>query len=450
MALIPFDTFVFSHRALEHRTVRLGYELEGGGQRLQIEEKLFVPFDPQLDIIDPADLDAALTGLHLIGGISYWKTCCPPQILIEDNALSSWDASFWNEVYTQGLGEFFFRNQLDSNNKVRFPPGCPATDKLPISREAEGIPLVLVGGGKDSIVSHEILRLAARPHCLLFFGDSSHIEMLIKQIDAQRLMVERHLDPQLFDLNAAGAFNGHIPISAYYAFAAQFIAVIGGFGAIIASNERSASQGNLSVGEFEVNHQWSKGIRFEELFQEWQRRHLNRRPTYFSLLRPLSELRIAREFAKYPEHFTQFSSCNLNFRQRGDRPSQRWCGHCSKCLFVFTMLAPWLGEQTLAHIFGNNLFANDGSRSIIAELLGVEGHKPFDCVGSPEEVAAALWLCHSQGRYRDTPAGQVFIDHILPKLQSPHQLLENLLTPTDEHRIPPTWLNLIHAYLADG
>lgn len=448
MVSLPFDSFVFTHRALEQRTLRLGYQLKGRGQRLDIEEKLFIPFAPSLDEVDAADLDAALTGLHLIGGISYWKTCCPAQILIERNELSAWDAAFWNEVYTQGLGEFFFRNQLDPENKVSFPPGRPATNTPSASREAEGAALVLVGGGKDSIVSHEILRQAAQTHCLFYVGEPTHIESLIAPIDAPRLMVERRLDPKLFDLNSAGALNGHIPVSAYYAFAAQLIAVLGGFGAIIASNERSASQGNLIAGEFEVNHQWSKGVRFEELFQRWQRYHLRCRPTYFSLLRPLSELRIAREFAKYPEHFAHFTSCNLNFRQRAERPSQRWCGRCSKCLFVFAMLAPWLKQQTLKPIFGANLFARDENQSVIAQLLGIEGHKPFDCVGSPEEMAAALWLCYAQGRYRDTSAGRVFIEHILPELHDPEQLVNKLLAPADEHRLPPAWLNLVHTYLA--
>ena len=114
------------------------------------------------------------------------------------------------------------------------------------------------------------------------------------------------------------------------------------------------------------------------------------------------------------------------------------------------MLAPWLSEQTLEHIFGNNLFDNDDNRLIIAELLGVEGHKPFDCVGSPEEVAAALWLCYSQGRYRDTSPGKVFMEQVLPQLQDPDQLVNNLFGPVNEHQIPPKWLNLVNNYLADG
>ncbi len=416
MKLLPFDTLMFTHRAIEQRTVRLGYELKGRNERLALEEQLTLPFDPDFDRLDSADLEAALTGLHLIAGISYWKTCCPPQIFLENTVLSPWEASFWNEVYTQGLGEFFFRNRLDPNDQVHFP----ADDSIvPAShgQEASGPALVLVGGGKDSIVSHEILRQATQPHTLFYVGNSRHIDPLIATLDAPRLIFRRRLDPKLFDLNATGAFNGHVPVSAYYAFAAQLVAVLSGFGAIIASNERSASQGNLGIGELEVNHQWSKGSRFEILFQEWQRRYLHCWPAYFSLLRPLSELRIGREFAKYPAHFQHFSSCNQNFRQGTRSLPQRWCGRCSKCLFVFILLAPWIEDSILESIFGGNLLLHAENRRIVMELLGLVGHKPFDCVGSPDEVAAALWLCHTQGRFRETETGRIFMDQVLPGMQ---------------------------------
>lgn len=447
---LPYDTFVFTHRVLEGCTVRLGYRLEGGGQRLELEETLQLPFAMQRDEDHRGDVDAALTGLHLIGGISYWKICCPMNIQIMNAAISPWDTTFWNEVYTQGLGEFYYRNKINPQDRVAFPQQGKWNNRDFTPQQAEGEALLLVGGGKDSVVSHQILRRAKQAHQVFYVGDSQQIEPLIAGFQAPRLLVGRRLDPILFELNASGALNGHVPVSAYYAFVAQLIAVLGGFGSIIASNERSASSANLHIGPLEVNHQWSKGVRFESLFQQWQRHHLRRIPTYFSVLRPLSELHIASCFSRFPAHFTHFSSCNRNFRQRGRRPADRWCGRCSKCIFVFTMLGPWLEEQDMGRIFGGNFLADDENLSTLAQLLGLEGHKPFDCVGTPDEVAAALYLCHTQGRYHDLPALRMLAERVLPRIIDPDRLVESLLTPVDEHLIPQRWVSLLHEFLEDG
>ena len=445
---LAYDSFIFTHRSLQGRTVRLGYRLEGKHNGIDLEERLQLPFDPQFRDKDTRDIEEALMGLHLIAGISYWKTCCPLQIQIEgDKGLSRWDVSFWNEVYTQGLGEFFFRNGIDPRGRVNFPSHWSADEGSPAITEVHGPALVLVGGGKDSILTHEILQWSGRSHKLFYVGKQQHIEPLIKSLKVPRVLVMRHLDQNIFDLNAAGALNGHIPVSAYYAFAAQFVAILNGFGAVVAANERSASSVNLQAEGLEVNHQWSKGIRFETLFQEWQRRHLRCIPTYFSMLRPLSEMQIAQAFARYPAHFTHFSSCNRNFRQHGNRIADRWCGHCSKCLFVYCMLAPWLNDTELARIFTYNLLALEENLSTLAELLGVQGHKPFDCVGTPDEVAAALWMCYSQGRYRDLPLMRLFAERILPGLTDPETLVKAMLTPSDEHLIPPLWSDVLFDFL---
>lgn len=444
---LPYDTFMFTRRAIEGRVVRLHYRLQGPGTVLDLEETLDLPFMPCLSRVEPSDLDAALDGLHLIAGISYWKTCCPAHIRLQRNTLTAWDVSFWNEVYSQGLGEFFFRNRIDPEGKIAFPLALSARDQEPNRATAEGPALLLVGGGKDSLVSHELLRHGDLTHHLFYVGRRQQIEPLISGFEAPRLLLHRQLDPRLFELNAAGALNGHVPVSAYYAFAAQLVAVLEGFGTVIASNERSASSGNLRRADFEVNHQWSKSLRFESLFQQWQDRHLRRIPRYFSLLRPLSELGIAHILARYPQHYPYFSSCNRNFRQIDGQTSRRWCGRCSKCLFVFIVLAPWLDNEPLQRIFGDNLLAREENRSTAAELLGLEGHKPFDCVGTPEEVCAALWLCHKQDRFRDLPVMRCFVDRVLPKLTDPDTLVESLLTPSTDHRLPPDWVDRLQCFL---
>ena len=119
----------------------------------------------------------------------------------------------------------------------------------------------------------------------------------------------------LFELNEAGALNGHVPITGIFSAIALAGAVMSGCDAVAMSNEHSASAPNLLIDNVEVNHQFSKSLEFEEDFSEYVQNYISPSIAYFSLLRPLSEIEIARRFSKYREYFRIFRSCNTAFRQ---------------------------------------------------------------------------------------------------------------------------------------
>jgi UDP-N-acetyl-alpha-D-muramoyl-L-alanyl-L-glutamate epimerase len=441
---LPYDTFVFTHRALEGRIVRLGYRLQGGGEAVSFEETFELPSGFETSEGSPADVAAALQGMHLVLGTSYWKTCCPPRIEIEGPGLSAADAAFWTEVYNSGLGEFYYRNGLSPAGLARFPGegDGPVTAGEP----AQGPAIVLAGGGKDSVVAYEIVRESGREAVPMTMIPAGRDWRLAPDLEGLGLRVFRRLDPKLLELNQAGAYNGHVPFSAILAFTSQLVAVVGGFGNVVAANERSASYGNVVVDGVEVNHQWSKSLRFEGMFQEWQRRHLSRVPVYFSLLRPLSELRIAKAFASYPRWFGAVTSCNTNFRLQGG-VGRRWCGHCAKCVFAAILLTPWLDDAALADVFGVNPLADPENLSWVRQLLGEGDHKPWDCVGTPDEVAAALWLASRRHADSDLPALRWFAGEVAPRLADPDELVRRELAVSPLHRIPPDWADVLHRYL---
>ena len=119
---------------------------------------------------------------------------------------------------------------------------------------------------------------------------------------------------------------------------------------------------------------------------------------YFSLLRSLSELHIAQLFARYTAYDDVVTSCNKAFKLHD--PTVRWCGDCPKCRFVFLAMAPaWTGPR-LAHIFGRDLFADPAQVPGYLELLGIDAHKPFECVGEVEESLVALTLMGEQEQWR--------------------------------------------------
>ena len=166
----------------------------------------------------------------------------------------------------------------------------------------------------------------------------------------------RTLAPELFELNRQGAWNGHIPVTAVNSAIMVLAALVQGVDQVVFSNERSVSYGSQIAGTGEVNHQWSKGWAFEKAFGEYVQQHIAADLNYYSLLRPLSELAVARQFAKTDFYDAHFSSCNRNFHILGERPVNRWCGVCPKCHFVFLALAPFMPKTRLVRIFEASAF----------------------------------------------------------------------------------------------
>jgi hypothetical protein len=445
---LTFDTFHFTHREIEGRRIRLGYALTGAhGARTDFEETLTLPESMgALSAGDPA-VARALVGLHLAGGPSYWKTCIPGKVSLEGATLDADDARFWNEVYTAGLGEFYFRNDIDPTDKAPFRE-TGATMPASLAGTLTGPTLLLWGGGKDSVVSHEVLKHAGEPHDLLTIGRAGWepIRRSASAAAASLHVVERRLDPALLEMNAAGALNGHVPVNAYLAFAGIAVALLTGRPALIASNEASASYGNTVWHGLDVNHQWSKSLAFERMVRGWLARHIAAGPEYVSLLRPLSELRITKAFADHPAYFEAASSCNTNFRQDGPAAS-RWCGACAKCVFVAAMMRPWLDEGAYHRVFHGDPLADPANATLLEELLGRRGTKPFECVGTPHETLAALHLARTSGRRMPHGVMTLFAEAESVAAHDLDALAAQALAVSGEHELSERRLAQLHAYL---
>ena len=185
-------------------------------------------------------------------------------------------------------------------------------------------------------------------------------------------------------LNQEGYLNGHTPFSAIVAFSATIAAYLHGLTYIVLSNESSANES--TVKNSYVNHQYSKSFRFDQDFHEYEKKYLGSGTYYFSLLRPLSEFQIAACFATLPAYHDVFKSCNAGSKEN------IWCGKCSKCLFVWLILSPFLTQERLTEIFGTNMAQNPEMKQYFEQLIGLSEEKPFECVGSRDEINAAVTL----------------------------------------------------------
>jgi hypothetical protein len=211
------------------------------------------------------------------------------------------------------------------------------------------------------------------------------------------------------------------------------------------SNEHSASAPNLQFDTIEINHQFSKSLEFEQDFSAYIRCFISPSISYFSLLRPLSEIEIARRFAKYPKYFGIFRSCNTAFRQSHAARGTHWCGDCPKCRFVFLALAPFVPKPDLIWIFNRNLLDDPTQCDGFAALCGLQEHKPFECVGEIWESAALMLYLGDHPDWREDVVVRRLSDKF-PSLQKrkPDQY-RALLEVRHPHRVPESFLAFLDA-----
>jgi len=368
-------------------TLSLRYRFSGGPR---FEEKLFFDFPPRpLPQEGSVALDRIFRLIFLMSGVSYYKAFISRTLICEPFSVDRKTAEFLQKFYEKGLAEFAFRNGISLRGHFAIqssggPPAAPVVLDLPRRT------CVPVGGGKDSIVTLECLKRGGEPLVLFSLGDTEPIRACIAAAGLPFIRVRRRLDAGLFKLTEAGALNGHVPITGILSVIALASAVMAGCDMIVMSNEHSASAPNLQIEGTDVNHQYSKSLEFEEDFAEYLKNYISPNIAYFSLLRPLSEIEIARRFAKYRGYFSLFLSCNAAFRQLPAARGRGWCGNCPKCRFVFLALAPSIEKTELIGVFGRNLFDDETQRDGFAELCGLKEHKPFECVGEVAESATVM------------------------------------------------------------
>lgn len=365
-------------------------------------------------------IDNILFFLHIACGISYYKAFVPSEMQIETGSLNKEQAEFFNTFYKKGLGEFSWRNNLNLNNVISFP-----SSENPSHIRASALPLpdltaVPIGGGKDSNVVLETLKAHGEKVVCIAQGRPRPIRESIEVSGCPDIEFTRTIAPELIALNGRpGVYNGHVPISGVYAFCLALCAVLYGYDKVAMGNERSANVGNLVRDDnFEVNHQWSKSLEFEKAFNAFAKKYMLQNFTYFSMLRPLSELDIARRFAKLKPYHRVFTSCNKAFKLDKDKRLERWCGECDKCRFVFLALAPFMNKQDLIAAVGKNILADKGQLGGFEELLGLSNHKPFECVGELEECAVAVYLLAQKDEWKD----DFMIKNLYPRLLAEYGL----------------------------
>jgi len=441
---MEYKEFVFADYRYDPAmsTLSLHYRYSEGRR---FEERLIFDFAPQQ--LSPAAnevLERIFRLIFLLSGVSYYKAFIPRLLSCEAFPLSEETAEFLQKFYLKGLAEFAFRNRIALRDHFCFRSAAESAP-APIAFDLPRRACVPVGGGKDSIVTIECLKQSGHPVVLFSLGDAEPIRACIEAARLPFIRVRRRLDAGLFELNRAGALNGHVPITGILSAIAVASAVMSGCDAVVMSNEHSASAPNLTLGGDEINHQYSKSFEFEADFAEYVERYISPSIKYFSLLRPLSEIEIARRFAKYRAYFGAFRSCNTAFKQSPAARGRHWCCNCPKCRFVFLALSPFVAKSDLVEIFGRNLLDDESQRDGFAELCGLREHKPFECVGETAESATVMSFLNDHPDWREDRVVRQ-LNTEFPSLRrrglTEYRALFELKRP---HRVPEPYLAMLDA-----
>jgi len=367
--------------------------------------------------------------LGLIEMLSYWKATASPKIIVEAGYLTEEQTAWLKDLLLKGMGEYFFKNKINftAKNFLTITSGPLKRDLGVLKSRLSNRTLVPVGGGKDAAVTLELLKKAKVPlHPFLLDPKKEQLRIIDLAQAGKPIVVERTIDSKLLELNKRGYLNGHTPFSAYLAFLTVLCAVLFDYKYITLSNERSSNEGNVKYQGKIINHQYSKSYDFEKKFRQYSKKYLAKEVEYFSFLRPLYELQIAKLFSQYQKYFPAFLSCNEAHKTESGKkkPTGEWCGKCAKCLFVFLALYPFAGQKRTVGIFKKNLLEDKKLKPLLQELTGKKRFKPFECVGTIKESKALLIL----QKKKDHPMLHAWNkQHFLP--EKFEQILKKALIP---------------------
>lgn len=411
------DSFIYQQFRIgdDKQTVYFDYLLTYNGQNYSFTESLRFP----LPLFDTPAQIRSLRALHLALGVSYYKVFTPGSI-VHPYRMSEDEARFWNDVWRNGLGEFLYVNKLSPDTLAQFGEQDGQSFDGPAAVVSQTA-LLGIGGGKDSIVAGELLKELNIPTegFVMATGEQlGQAQAVAETMSLPLHVVERSLDERLLEVQELpGARKGHIPISLIFGLVGTALAIAKGASYVVVANEASASIPRVNWKHGAVNHQWSKSFGFEQQLQSFVQHQVSTNITYFSAVRQLTSVGVAKLFARYPAYLEVFTSDNSVFRiDPAKRPNARWSLESPKSLSSFILLAPWLSEADLLRAFGRNFLDEVSLHDLFLEMVGVQGEPPLDCVGTTEELSLSLNIAVQQGK---------FISAILTKLAREKFVLED-------------------------
>ena len=421
----PFNQFIISNYSWDPESLTASFCYSFDNEEKFIEKIDFRPLKDteKFPILrsNKYEINQILAHLHIALWVSYYKLYPTKEIIVESSYLTENQKSFWNTFYLKWLWEFFYRNQLDPRGLANFisKEWAPKSEnKISLTANKS---LVLFWWGKDSLVSVELLKGKWEDFDLFSFWKEFPLhEIAAEPTHKNRLIIKRSLDlSQITKLLEQWYYNWHLPITGIISFVTIMVWYLYWYKATITSLEKSADEWNTVYCDMDINHQRSKSAEFEKLFKAYISENISDDFSIYSFLRDWYEIKVVKVFSKYSQYFHSFSSCNRNFHLTWSKLTwdDLWCWICPKCLFVYTMLRAFVWKETVNKIFNKDLFEDENLIPLFNELLGIDWIKPFECVGTNEEMVLAFWLILQNEPDCNSKIIDIFKEKIVSKMK---------------------------------
>ncbi len=323
----------------------------------------------------------------------------------------------WERSVEQCLGQWRYESgNIDYSGVEVIAKDVPELKIEPIKLNAQDPPLLVCnGGGKDSVlmirllderaISFDTFSINFHTHAYpekMFELNEKHLDYLDHppQKNHRQYIIESFLNSPaaklhgVEDLEISLMHNDEDLPNAYGVFGILPIILQEKYTSICFGNERSAESENVQVNEQIINHAWSKTTECEILYQQYVQKEFIANLSIFSFLKPFSDVLVYRLLAKKvnPISLALAYSCNLN---------PPWCKLCPKCAYVWLSYMAYLAPEqvkAIVEVFGEeNLFDCSDLQFYYRGLMGLESHKPFECVGEIEESKLAFEKCVERG-----------------------------------------------------
>jgi UDP-N-acetyl-alpha-D-muramoyl-L-alanyl-L-glutamate epimerase len=369
------------------------------------------------------------------------------------DGLSAESLEFFNRTYNAAYTQNKYENQISNYDGPLLYFEAELGTLQPVTLKGDN-PTVLTGngGGKDSFLSMKVLEEGGIPFAAFQWARSEYGRFEYQHDLGAK--VYQHVQPsRVHRVSVHDDFTDGVYTQIYFPhlkppftlgtpeciFAAMPILLDQEYCYLSFGNEKSSDTGNFywdELGE-EVNHQWIKTYEAECLFGEFVRQHFITNHQYFSLLKPIYDYRIFKNLARYPEALPVLHSCNI------DKP---WCKKCAKCAYVWLNYLANFETAVIDQLFHANPFDSEDLYLFYRQMLGLEEHNAFECVGNIGESRIAMQRCAEKGLTGKVMA--MFETDVQSQvLQDWAGLEEKYDRVYGEHNIPAHIFDRVKAYL---
>jgi len=364
-----------------------------------------------------------------IGLLSFMiKKYYPKYIIINAVQLDKTCLKLWTMWFTKGLGEFFYKNKLPHRLTILTNTSKPFLKRNNFNLTNKA--LLPNGGGKDSIVSSELLKDIGLEYSWVTVGLTNYRKNVIDASDISSYLNISYIQYGKTP-NEYKTYSGHIPYTLYTSCLICLVAGLTNMKYVVYSNEKSANFPNLTITEdgrqIDINHQYTKSYEFEKNYHYFLKTYVNKELEYFSILRHLYEIQIASVFSNFTKYHKVFVSCNWG----------KWCGKCSKCAFIYLSLYPYIDNNKLKSIIGNDMLNDKKLLKTYLELTGHKNYKPFECVGTLDENQLIMKLAINKS---NAIGEDLFIINYCKESVPDIKYNPKLLTEYNINNKIPTWL----------